>query len=258
MKGFCSLASGSKGNCIYIGSEESKILVDMGLSVKAANEKLSQLSLSLEDIDAILITHEHMDHIAGLKTLLKKYAIPLITNQETAKALVKLLGFCPKFKIFSTGEPFSFRDIEVYPFTIQHDTPDPVAFTFTVEGRKVGVCTDLGQVTTLVEGALRGCNLLYLEANHEPSMVHACARPMVYKQRVLSRTGHLSNEDAGKLLLKLFHEDLEAIYLAHLSEECNTPEVALRTIVPILNREGYVHRLRIAPQTQISEPFLFL
>ena len=137
MKGFCPLASGSKGNCIYVGSEQTKILIDAGISGKAIRGKLAEINVDLEDIDAILITHEHGDHIQGLKTLALRMGIPVFANSETAKGIVDCLHDCPKFKIFSTGETFEFGDLQIHPFSIQHDTLDPVAFTIHVNDLKI-------------------------------------------------------------------------------------------------------------------------
>lgn len=257
MYGFCPLASGSKGNCIYFGSKQTKILIDAGLSGKATEAKLKEIGVSLEEIDAILISHEHTDHIKGLCTLAFKWKIPILANHETAKGIVETFHDCPKFKIFSTGETFEFGDLEIHPFTVQHDTLDPVMFTLKIDTLKIGICTDLGFVTSLVRTQLRDCDYLYIEANHEPSMVYASARPMVYKQRVLSRTGHLSNEACGKLLRDIIHDRLRKVYLAHLSSECNTPEVALQVIREILEDQGMGLNLCIAPQEYVSESVLF-
>ncbi|MBI3211480.1 MAG: MBL fold metallo-hydrolase, partial [Simkania negevensis] len=200
MRGFCPLASGSKGNCLYLGTGRTKILIDAGISFKAIKERLSSIGVQLSEIDAILITHEHSDHINGLSLLAEKMEIPVFANAETAKGLHSQLKTLPRFKIFSTGESFEFGDIEVSPFSVQHDTLDPVAFTFQLEKLKIGVCTDLGFVTSLVSAKLRKCDLLYIESNHEPSMVYASSRPAIYKQRVLGRQGHLSNEMCANLI----------------------------------------------------------
>ena len=177
MKGFCPLASGSKGNCIYVGTDKTKILIDAGLSARAISERLSEIHVSLDEIDAILITHEHTDHIRGLEQLACRRSIPVFANSDTARGIYEVLGICPTFKIFSTGEPFEFQDLEIHPFSIQHDTFDPVAFTIKVDGLKLGFCADLGFATTLVKSALKNCDYLYIEANHQPSMVHASPRP---------------------------------------------------------------------------------
>jgi len=257
MKGFCPLASGSKGNCIYLGTDETKILIDAGLSARAISERLAQIHVSLDDIDAILITHEHTDHVKGLQQLACRKQIPVFANSDTAKAIYGLLGECPRFKIFSTGETFEFGGLEIHPFSIQHDTLDPVAFTIKIDQLKLGFCTDLGFVTTLVKSALKDCDYLYLEANHQPSMVHASARPMIYKQRVLSRQGHLSNEECAQLLREVFHEELKHVHLAHLSSECNSPQLAIDIVSKALQEIGQRVDLSIAYQDQVSKPILF-
>ena len=257
MKGFCPLASGSKGNCIYLGTSETKILIDAGISGKAVKAKLAEIGVDLADIDAILISHDHTDHIQGLNTLAFKYGIPVFANTETAKGIVNHFGDCPNFKIFSTGEMFEFGGMQIHPFSIQHDTMDPVAFTIRVDGLKLGFCTDLGFVTTLVQKQLQECDYLYIEANHQPSMVHASSRPMVYKQRVLSRTGHLSNEACGQLLSHVAHSGLKHVHLAHLSSECNTPETALSVINEILSQQKIQLEINIAWQDKISKAISF-
>lgn len=257
VNGFCPLASGSKGNCIFLGTKQTKVLIDAGISGKSIQAKLQEINVDLADIDAILITHEHTDHIQGLRTLAYKYGIPVFANTETAKGIVAYFHDCPKFKIFSTGETFVFRDIEVHPFSVQHDTMDPVAFTIKIDQLKLGFCTDLGFVTTLVQNQLQNCDYLYVEANHQPSMVHASSRPMIYKQRVLSRNGHLSNESCGHLLHQVAHSKLKHVHLAHLSSECNTPETALNVIQGILTEKGIHVDMCTAPQEQISKAILF-
>jgi phosphoribosyl 1,2-cyclic phosphodiesterase len=258
MEGFCPLASGSKGNAIYLGTKKTKILIDAGISTKAIKSKLESIQVDLADIDAILITHEHTDHIQGIKTLSDKYGIPILANQETAKGIVEALHTCPKFKIFCTGETFQFGDLEIHPFSIQHDTIDPVAFTIFANDLKLGFCTDLGFVTSLVQNQLQGCDYLYLEANHQPSMVHASPRPMIYKQRVLSRSGHLSNEECGHLLSTVFNSKLKHVHLAHLSSECNSPEKALTVVKEILQTNGIFNLdISIAWQDKVSKPIYF-
>jgi len=254
MHGFCPLASGSKGNAIYFGSKEAKLLIDAGLSGRSTEQKLALLGVRLDEIDAIVISHDHTDHIHGLKTLALRHQLPVFANMETAKSIYHILKECPKFHIFETGEPFEFRDIRIHPFSIQHDTVDPVAFTLQTDKTKVGICTDLGFPTTLVKRHLRDCDYLYLEANHEPAMVHACSRPMVYKQRVLSRQGHLSNESCALLLKELLHSNLKHVHLAHLSEECNLPQRALERV---REQVGDALPISIAWQDRLGEAIAF-
>lgn len=257
MKGYCPLASGSKGNCIYIGSNKTKILVDAGISTKAIRNHLDSLGVDISEIQAVLVTHDHTDHIMGLKVLCSKYGIPVFANSETAKGIVNTFHDCPKFKIFSTGEPFEFGDLEIHPFSIQHDTLDPVGFVIHTDEQKIGICADLGHATTLVQNKLKGCDYLYLEANHEPSMVHASPRPMIYKQRVLSRTGHLSNEACGLLLAEVAHSGLKHVHLAHLSGECNSPDTALRIVRQQLQMRGIDLSIDIAPQASRGQEIHF-
>lgn len=250
LRGFCPLASGSKGNSIYVGSKETKILIDVGISKKAVETRLKAIGVDLSEIAAVLITHEHTDHIQGLRTLAVKCNIPVLANLETAKGIVAALGVCPKFKIFVTGERFVFGDLEIHPFSIPHDTPDPVAFTIQIDGKKLGFCTDLGYVTAKVEAELHGCDYLYVEANHEPDQVYASGRPPIYVNRVLGRMGHLSNEACGNLLSSVYHPDLKHVHLAHLSGECNNPQTAFSVIQRILGKKGISLPMSIAPQDQ--------
>jgi len=257
MNGFCPLASGSKGNCIYLGTSKTKILIDAGLSAKAIAARLSEINVELSQIDAILVTHEHTDHIRGIGILGCKLGIPIFANSDTAKAIVAMFHDVPKFKIFSTGESFEFGEMQIHPFSIQHDAIDPVAFAIQIDGLKLGFCADLGFATTLVQNQLKKCDYLYLESNHQPSMVHACARPAVYKQRVLSRQGHLSNEECAALLVNVCHEGLKHVHLAHLSAECNAPELALRIIREALEMSGMSTEISIAFQDKISRAIYF-
>lgn len=253
MIGFCPLASGSKGNCIYVGTASTRVLIDVGISGSALVARLREIGVELNTIQAILITHEHADHIKGLDVA-ERLKIPVLTNAETAKGIYAALGVRPRFKIFTTGETFEFGDLVVHPFSIPHDTMDPVAFIIRVGSVKLGFCADLGHATSLVRKNLEKCDYLYLEANHEPAMVHACARPQVYKQRVLSKQGHLSNAQCGELLASIYHGGLKHVHLAHLSSECNAEEVALRVVKEALG--GKEVELSIAYQEKSSKPII--
>ena len=257
MSFFCPLASGSKGNSSLLKTKNGSLLIDAGLSARSLSERLCALGTSLEDIKAIFITHEHHDHISGLKSLAFKYSIPIIANYATAEAIVEALGDCPSFKIFTTDEPFEFLGMEIYPFSVRHDGVDPVGLSIKVEGKKLGICTDIGFVTHTVRHHLQASNIMYIEANHQIEMVHASNRPELYKRRVLGPTGHLSNEAAGRLLVDVASSSLEHVFLAHLSSECNTPETSLRVVSGILGPDLCSQiKLSIAYQDSLSDKAL--
>lgn len=257
MDGFCPLASGSRGNALYIGTKKTKLLVDCGLSAKNIKDRLAHINVDIAELQAIIITHEHGDHIQGLKVLASKYGIPVYANNETAKAIARSFDTRPKFKIFTTGDAFTIEDIEIKPFRVMHDAADPVAFTLQTDSFKIGICTDLGFVTKTVENQLKGCDLLYVEANHEPELVMNSKRPPVYKQRVLGRSGHLSNNSCAELICNVYNENLRQVYLAHLSQECNTPEQALQVVGEILHKSGINVPLTVAHQDTPSRATLF-
>jgi phosphoribosyl 1,2-cyclic phosphodiesterase len=257
MLGFCPLASGSKGNSIYVGTPKAKILIDAGLSGKVTKARLAEIGVELSEIEAILVTHEHADHITGLRSLAYQMGIPVFANKGTARGIVNTFKDTPTFKLFTTGETFCFKDLEIHPFSIQHDTIDPVAFTLSCEGLKMGFCTDLGFATTLVRNRLQECDYLYLEANHKPEMVHASSRPHSLKQRILSRSGHLSNEECGELLVHVASPRLKHVHLAHLSSECNTPETALSTVRDFLAKIPHQPELSVAPQESLGRAIRF-
>lgn len=230
MEGFCSFASGSKGNCAFLGTKNCKLLIDIGLSKSILVRRLHEISVHPEDIQAILITHEHSDHISGLKSFTKTFGTPVICNLDTAKHICNALDYCPTFKIFSTGDCFTLQDIKIKTFTICHDAIDPVGFLFYYNNYKIGFCTDIGFATSLVCTELYDCDFVILEANHDPILVHKSEKPLIYKNRVLSKIGHLSNESCGLLLQKIITPKTKQIYLAHLSNETNTPELAYETV----------------------------
>jgi phosphoribosyl 1,2-cyclic phosphodiesterase len=252
-EGFCPLASGSKGNAIFVGTKTTRILIDAGLRFCTLIERLQEIDVDPKTLQAVIITHEHGDHIQGLRTLCDRLQIPVFSNLGTAQGICEVLGVRPRFKIFTTGEPFVFGDLEIRPFGISHDTRDPVAFTIHMGGSKLGFCTDLGYVTSLVQKELQGCDYLYLEANHQESMVHSSHRPDVYKKRVLSKQGHLSNRQCAELVAGIYHPGLKHIHLAHLSSECNTPELALQTVRQILHPSV---ACSVALQDCIAKPIL--
>lgn len=256
MAGFFPLASSSQGNCSYLETDSCKILIDAGISKQAITRHLAALQVHPEDIQAIFISHEHSDHIAGLKSFIKTYHTPIVCNLDTAKHLCRHLDTQPNFVIFSTGETFSFHDLLIHTFNVPHDAADPVGFIFQYREEKLGFCTDLGCVTSWIAHQLYDCDYLFVESNHDPELVRLSTRSHVYKDRVLSKLGHISNQECGRLLQRVLTPRIKKIYLGHLSKESNTPELALSTVSSAI--EGITSVVPIlAERCSMSEPLYF-
>jgi len=235
----CVLASGSSGNCIFVGSENTRILIDAGLSGKATAERLSSIDVDPESIEAVCLTHEHDDHKASLAVLHRRFGVALYTNSGTLEALSRnhKLAALP-WNIFTTGHSFTIGDLELEPFRVPHDSYDPVGFAISCGDARVGVVTDMGMATELVRQRLQHCGALVLESNHDETMLQNSSRPWSLKQRIAGRQGHLSNTKAGHLIAEVAGDTLRTVFLAHLSRDCNRPELALSTVRETLNREG--------------------
>ncbi len=231
---FCSIASGSSGNCLYVGSDTTHLLVDAGISGKKTEAGLNELGISGKDIDGVLITHEHSDHIMGLGILSRKYQIPIYATKGTIKRIKIANQKQPiddgLFHEIHTEESFYLKDIKINSMKISHDAAEPVAYRFACEGRKIGIATDLGKYDDYILGNMRGMDLLFLESNHDVHMLQVGPYPYLLKQRILGERGHLSNESAGRMLTELMHDNLKAIFLGHLSKENNLPELAYETV----------------------------
>jgi len=257
------LASGSRGNCAIVSSASTHILVDAGVSGRETFKRMKALGADPHSLAAILITHEHSDHIYGLATLAKRLRIPVFmtgaTHQAWARALRDERGEKPKlekFERFESGHRFQVGDIEVKPFTIPHDAADPVGFTFRAEGVKVGFATDLGYLPVSVRDHLRGCDVLVMESNHDLEMLRVGPYPWSVKQRVMSRVGHLSNEALANFLINDYDNSATFVVLAHLSEQNNHPEIARREAERALAARGglFCNRLLLASQTEALQP----
>jgi phosphoribosyl 1,2-cyclic phosphodiesterase len=227
------LASGSRGNCAIVASTRTRILVDAGVSCRETFKRMKTLGEEPHSLSAILITHEHSDHVYGLATLAKKLRVPVFmtgaTHSSWSRAVRNEKGERPqleKLERFESGHKFQIGDIEVKPFTIPHDAADPVGFTFRVEGSKVGIATDLGYLPVSVRDHLRGCDVLVMESNHDLEMLRVGPYPWSVKQRVLSRVGHLSNDSVAQFLTKEYDGGAAYVVLAHLSAQNNLPELA--------------------------------
>jgi phosphoribosyl 1,2-cyclic phosphodiesterase len=260
------LASGSKGNSTVVSSSRTKILVDAGLSGRETFRRMHLVGESPSALSAVVISHEHSDHVTGLCTLAKKLRIPVYMTGAAHQAFEKAehdperdgpaLANCEHFK---SGHCFQIGDIAVMPFTIPHDAADPVAFTFKVEGIKVGVVTDLGYMPYSVVQHIRNCDMLMIESNHDLEMLRIGPYPWSVKQRVMSRLGHLSNDALADFLCSEYDGGAAFVVLAHLSEHNNHPELARTAAERALSdRRNLLHnRLMLASQTQPLEPLRF-
>lgn len=232
---FSVLSSGSRANATFFESGSTRILIDCGLSAAKAAERLRRLGIDPDSIDAILVTHEHHDHIAGVPVFSRRHTVPVFANEATAEFIRKPVGL----ERFTTGEEFVVGDLRISPFRIAHDAQDPVGFRIEAEGLVFAQVTDLGRVSPLVREAVRGVHALVLESNHDPELLLSCDYPWELKQRISSSHGHLSNNTAAELLAEIRHPELWHVVLGHLSENSNTPEVALATLGQHVDPAGF-------------------
>ncbi|MDO5135477.1 MAG: MBL fold metallo-hydrolase [Eubacteriales bacterium] len=259
---FCSIVSGSSGNCIYVGSERTHVLVDAGTSGKRVEQGLNALELTGRDIDGILVTHEHSDHVQGLGILARKYQVPIYMTGGTRDAVsrMKSLGrMDPElFHEIREDEPFVIGDLSVRAFTLPHDAAQPVGYRLECGGHAVGIATDLGKYNDYIVENLQRLDGLFLEANHDVRMLQVGRYPYYLKQRILGDRGHLSNENAGRLLGRLLHDGLKAVFLGHLSKENNYEALAYETVCQevTLGDNPYHSRdfkIQVAKRDEISE-----
>jgi phosphoribosyl 1,2-cyclic phosphodiesterase len=257
------LASGSRGNCALVSSSRTRILVDAGISCRETFRRLRSLGEDPQALSAILITHEHSDHVDGLAVLARKLSVPVFmtgaTHAAWSRAQRNEKGEPPrleKFERFESGHRFQVGDIEVKPFTIPHDAADPVGFTFRVEGTKVSLATDLGYLPPNVRDHLRGSDVLILESNHDVEMLRGGSYPWSVKQRVASNVGHLSNGKLANFFAGDYDNHAAYVVLAHLSEENNHPEIARREAEAALAMRGGLFRnaVMVAGQAEALPP----
>ena len=230
----CSIASGSSGNCICIGSENHHILVDAGISGKRIEQGLNAIGLKAEEMQGILITHEHIDHVAGIGVIARRYGIPLYATSGTIRAIrrIKSVGVIDEslFHPIHAEEEFTIGDLTVKPVAISHDAAEPVAYKFVCGDKRAAVATDLGTYDEHIVEEFSGQNILLLEANHDIRMLETGPYPYPLKKRIMGDRGHLSNERSGQLLGELLHDNFGAVMLGHLSKENNYEQLAYETV----------------------------
>lgn len=237
---FCSLYSGSTGNSLFIQGKETKILVDSGVSAKKIEEGLDSINVNIKDINAILVTHEHIDHIKSIGTIAKKYNIPIYANLgtwngiENEKTVIKI----ENKNYFKSGKQFEIGDLKIMPFSTSHDAMDSCGFSIEHDGRKISIATDLGEVTKEVMRNLKQSKFILLESNYEPEVLKFCSYPYSVKLRIAGEKGHLSNNDAGDTISKLVEYGLQNVMLGHLSKESNLPELAYKSVKSELQIKG--------------------
>ena len=249
------LGSGSRGNAILAVAGNTRILVDAGFSAKALENRLGLLGLLAEEIDGIVITHDHGDHTRGAGIFSRRHGTPVFLTDLTRDACGTLFRGSEDLRTYRAGFPFTVGSMEVEPFLTAHDAMDPVAVSVRDmdSGIKLGVATDLGRPTAQVRHALSHCDFLVLEANHDLGLLHQGPYPASVRNRIASSHGHLSNEAAAQLAVELLHPRLAAVVLAHLSAECNRPELAEAVVAGALRKAGYEGLLLVAEQDSPTE-----
>ena len=235
----CSLFSVSSGNCTYICAGDTRLLVDAGMSGSKIINALSEIDVSPNEIDGILVTHEHSDHIAGVGILSRKLDIPVYATEGTWNAMASKIGnvSTKNTREIEAGKDFYIGTVDITPYSIPHDAAAPVAYNFMYKGKKIGVCTDLGFMPKDVFCRINDCDVLLLEANHDLDMLNSGAYPFELKRRISGSKGHLSNETCGNALVKMAGK-VKSVMLGHLSKENNTEELAFVTITEILKGQG--------------------
>lgn len=257
----CSLYSGSSGNCFFIQSENTKILIDAGVSCKKIETALqNDFNLSLNDFDAIFVTHEHIDHTKSLNLISSKYNLPVFASKGTWNALTEKTQKISNDnkKIFELDKSFEFKDLRIFPFSTPHDAAEPCGFNIYNGNSKISVATDLGYIDDKIFNNLKNSSFLMLESNYEPNILKVSSYPYRLKQRIMSNSGHLSNNDASDAISKLIDYGLKDVLLIHLSKENNIPEIAYETVIEKLKNTNYSldnFNLNVAPRDNPSKIF---
>jgi len=250
------LATSSSGNCTFVGTDSTRILIDAGLTRRDTLERMARIGEHPEKLDAILITHEHSDHVSGLPVLLRKWKIPVYSTHLTAPT-VDFDGVEPRLETFQAGTKFTIGDIDITSFTIPHDAVDPVGYTVESQGIKFGLAMDLGYMPDSVKYHLRGCHMMVLESNHDLEMLKVGPYPWSVKQRVMGRKGHLSNDIVSQFILEDLDTTVETLLLGHLSEHNNHPAIVSLVASQALERRGRSTKLVVAEPRRQSDIFMY-
>ena len=241
MFNFCSLYSGSSGNSLFVASENTKLLVDAGVSSKKIETALTNLEIDPSSINGILITHEHSDHVQGLGTFAKKFNLPVYVNQKTLDAMPNQKDKISEknIKIIKNEEKFEIGDLKIKPFSIPHDAANPCGFNIIHDNKKISIATDIGHMTNGIIKNLEDSIFIMLEANYDPEVLKFSKYPYILKSRIAGPTGHLPNEMAGKTIAHLLNSGLQQAILGHLSKESNFPELAYKTVIDEVISSNY-------------------
>jgi phosphoribosyl 1,2-cyclic phosphodiesterase len=227
---FCVLGSGSKGNATFVEADGTRILIDAGFSGIEVERRLAAIGIDIATISALLVTHEHGDHIRGVQVLSRRFSLPVYVSNATREAAGESLARIFEWRPIEAGLPFSHRSLTVHPFAVSHDAVDTLGFVVSNSGCSLGYCTDTGSISHLMHHHLGGCNALVLECNHDPEMLKNGGYPPQLQQRIRSKSGHLTNNDAARFLVELIHDGLEQVVLAHISETNNSHDLAISTV----------------------------
>lgn len=258
----CSIASGSSGNCIYIGSERTHLLVDTGISKKRIEVGLDKLEIKGDEVEGILITHEHSDHIQGLGVFSRKYGVPIYATKGTIRGIEasSSLGKMPEGLLhpIEVDQKFTLGDIDIHPFAISHDASEPCGYRMENGGKAAAIATDLGMYDDYIVEKLTNLDTILLEANHDIHMLEVGGYPYPLKRRILGDKGHLSNELSGRLLCDILHDGLQYVMLGHLSKENNYAELAYETVKLEVTLGDNPYKgedipLKVAKRDQVSE-----
>jgi len=257
---FCPIASGSNGNCAFVGAGENKFLVDVGLSGIEIQRRLEQINVNPSDIDGIFITHEHDDHIRGAGILSRRFNIPIYATAKTWNGMerrsIGKISFDNKI-IIEADSVLKINEVKIKAFNIPHDAQDPVGYNFFVDDFKISVATDIGHVNDYFKENIYDSDVLLIEANHDVDMLEKGSYPYLLKRRILSDNGHLSNENCGKLITDIVSDNVKYIYLGHLSGENNKPMLAFNTIKNIIIKKkihlDYKFQMAVANRYGVSD-----